>query len=151
MTREDAGPFLILGIDKDADAASIESQYQARLDLMRRGDIKWSESDLTWAREQLVDRDRRTVADADSWNADLASGDVRRLSRLYRTDSLIPGWEPMDPEPPAELPQANIDLDAIIAKMPTPAVPLELPAIARWLDRCSAIGLDPWGTDVLGH
>lgn len=150
MTREDAGPFLILGIDKDADAAGIEVQYQARLELTRRGDIKWTDSDLAWAREQLVDRDRRTAADADSWNADLASGDVRRLSRLYRTDSLIPGWEPMDPEPPAELPQANIDLDALIAGMETPSVPLELPAIARWLDRCAAIGLDPWGTDVLG-
>jgi hypothetical protein len=150
MTREDAGPFLILGIDKDADAASIESQYQLRLGMSQRSEIKWTDGDLAWAREQLLDRDLRTAADANSLNADLASGDVRRLSRLYRIDSVVPAWEPMDPEPPAELPEANIDLAALVADMPTPTVPLELPAITRWLDRCAAIGLDPWAADVLG-
>ncbi len=151
MIREDAGPFLILGIDKDANNASVEAQYESRMSASQRGELKWSASDLEWAREQLLNADRRVVADADSWNTDIASGDVHRLIRLYRMENTSAGWEPLDPEPPAELPITNIDMDALVAELPLPDAPLELPAIARWLERCGAVGLDPWSADVFGN
>lgn len=150
MTREDAGPFLILGVDKDADDATIETQLRSRLEAARRGEIKWTESDINWAYGVLTHRDQRVVADAESWNADLASGDVRRLTRLYRTDSVVPGWEPLDPEPPSELPEPNFDLSEFIASLSEPSLPLELPAVDAWLERFAVIGTDPWGPDVLG-
>lgn len=151
MTRNDAGPFLVLGIDKDADDACVTAQFEARLELARRHEINWTEADLIWARDQLLTQDLRTIADAESWNVDLASGDVRRLARLYRVDSDIPSWEPIDPEPPAELPEAKIDVSTLIAELPAPTLPLDFPAVDRWLDQYANIGIDPWSTEIFGN
>lgn len=151
MIREEAGPFLILGIDKDANDASVEAQYELRKLASQRGELKWSADDIEWARDQLLNSDRRVIADADSWNTDIASGDVLRLIRLYRMENTSAGWEPLDPEPPAELPITNIDMDALVAELSLPDAPLELPAIARWLERCGSVGLDPWSPDVFGN
>src|SRR5262245_9068235 len=103
MNRETVGPFLVIGVDKDADAADIESQFAQRFTEVRRGEGRWSEADLIWARSILLDPELRIIADAENLNPDTASGEVRRLARVYHVDGSPPGWEPYDPEPPAEL------------------------------------------------
>jgi len=149
--REVAGPFLILGVDKDADVATIDAHWAERVLWCRKGQSKLALEDVHWARDLLRDPARRAHADAASLNPDLASGEVRRLARLYHIDGSPPGWEPHDPEPPIELPAAVAsDPDAIAAEFPTPDVPLELPATSRWLEHFGAAAIDPWGVDALG-
>lgn len=150
MTREDAGPFIVLGVDKDADTATIEAQYQARLFPARRGELTWSVSDLDWAQEQLSDAERRVAADAESWNIDNAAGDVRRLMRLYRLENNATSWEPLDPEPPVTLPEPTMDMAAIMSELQMPDAPLDLPAISAWLANCGSVGANPWAAEVLG-
>ena len=149
--REYAGPFLVLGVDKDADEATVDSHWAERVLWCRKGQTQLALEDVHWAREQLRDSSRRPTADASSLNADLASGEVRRLSRLYHIDGSPPGWEPLDPEPAIDLPAA-IDADpvAMVAEFPQPDVPLELPATSKWLDHFVAAALDPWGVDAIG-
>jgi hypothetical protein len=150
-TREVAGPFLILGVDKDVDEATVDAHWAERVLWCRKGQTRLALEDVHWARELLRDPSRRPAADAASLNADLATGEVRRLARLYHIDGSPPGWEPLDPEPPIELPAA-IEADAaeIAAEFTPPDVPLELPATARWLEHFAAAALDPWGVDVVG-
>jgi hypothetical protein len=146
--RELVGPFLILGVDKDADEATIEAHWAERVLWCRKGTTKLSLEDVHWAREVLRDPKRRPEADAASLNADLASGEVRRLARLYHIDGAAPGWEPLDPEPPIELPATpDADPQAIAAEFPSPDAPLELPATSRWLEHFAATAIDPWGVE----
>lgn len=150
-TRELMGPYLILGIDKDADDATIEAHWAERVVWCRKGKTKLRLEDVHWARDLLRDPDRRIEADAQSFNLDLASGEVRRLARLYHVDGGPPGWEPVDPEPPVELPGAeSFDVGDIVAGAPTPDIPLEAPAVSRWLAEFSAIEKDPWAVDLSG-
>jgi hypothetical protein len=149
--RDLFGPFLILGVDKDADEATVDSHWAERVLWCRQGQTQLSLEDVHWAREQLRDPSRRPNADAASLNADLATGEVRRLARLYHIDGSPPGWEPLDPEPMIDLPAAvEADPVAIAAELAHPDVPLELPAAGRWLEHFVAAALDPWGVDALG-
>jgi hypothetical protein len=145
-----AGPFIILGVDKDVDPAALPAIAAERLEAVRRGELQWSEADVLAAVELLRSRERRLAADADNFNADLASGEVRRLARLYHLDGSPPGWEPMDPEPPADLPDAELDAAALAASLPAPDVPLELPSVAAWLLRYGEAANDPWTQELNG-
>ncbi len=150
-TRDVAGPFLILGVDKDADATTVDAHWAERVLWCRNSQTRLSLEDVHWAREQLRDPSRRPTADAGSLNADLATGEVRRLRRLYHLDGSPPGWEPLDPEPSIELPAAiEADAATIAAEMAAPDVPLELTAVNRWLDHFVAAAFDPWGVDAVG-
>ncbi|MBX7104629.1 MAG: hypothetical protein K1X57_11145 [Gemmataceae bacterium] len=150
MTANDYGPFLILGVDKDADAATLAERCADRVESSRRGELRWTENELLAALEQLHTPSRRLVADAESYNPDIASGEVRRLARLFRVDGTPPGWEPMDPEPPAESADTTIDAASLAASLPAPDVPLELPSVETWLEKYAAAGNDPWTSELTG-
>jgi hypothetical protein len=144
LLREQVGPFLILGVPKDADDDTIDAAWAQRVLWARQGKTRVPLEDIHWARAVLRDPDQRLAADAASLNLDVASGELRRLARLWHLDPGRPGWPPIDPGPPevaAEVPDPAAVRPTVLA----PAVPVDLPGVARWLDEFARAPLDPWG------
>jgi hypothetical protein len=144
LPREQVGPFLILGVPKDADAETIEAAWAQRVLWSRQGKSDVPLEDIHWAREVLRDPERRLAADAASLNPDTAGNDLHTLARSYGLSPARPTWEPLDPEPPAAADVSVPDPAAVKAALPAPDVPVEFPAIARWLDEFARAPLDPW-------
>jgi hypothetical protein len=142
LSREQVGPFLILGVPKDADDAAIEAAWALRVLWARQGKTRMSLEDIHWARAVLRDPAQRLAADAGSLNPDTTGDELRRLTKLWRLDGK-PGWTPYDPEPPAvevDIPDPADARSAVTA----PAVPIDLPGVGRWLDEFAKAPLDPW-------
>src|SRR3954454_19589645 len=68
LPREQVGPFILLGVPKDADTETIESHWAQRVIWARRGQTRTALEDIHWAREVLRDPERRVAADLDSLN-----------------------------------------------------------------------------------
>src|SRR5258708_22334781 len=83
LPREQIGPFVLLGIEKDASTEQIEAGWAARLKQARRqpGDVGLEE--INWAREILKDPEKRVRADAGSLNVDTTDGVLRRLAERF--------------------------------------------------------------------
>lgn len=146
LPREQAGPFLILGVPKEADDETIEAAWAQRVVWARQGKTAIPLEDIHWARAVLRDPDQRLAADAASLNPDTAGEELRRLTRLWHLDGR-PDWSPFDPEPvtaTADLP----DPAAVSSTLPAPAVPVDLPGLARWLDEFARGPFDPWGVTL---
>jgi hypothetical protein len=143
LSREQVGPFLILGVPKDADDATIEAAWAQRVLWARQGKSRTPLEDIHWARAVLRDPEQRLVADAASLNPDVGGEELRRLARLWGLDAARPGWSPLDPDPTAMAADVP-DPDTIRPTMPAPAVPVELPGVARWLEEFARAPLDPW-------
>jgi hypothetical protein len=129
-------------VPKDADDETINAAWAQRVLWARQGKTQASLEDIHWARAVLRDPSQRLAADAASLNPDVAGEELRKLTRLWSLDGK-PGWPPVDPEPPtvaADIP----DPDAVRPGVPAPAVPVELPGVARWLDDFANAPLDPW-------
>lgn len=143
LPREQVGPFLILGVPKDADDATIEAAWAQRVLWARQGRSRTSLLDIHWARAVLRDPEQRLAADAASLNPDISGEELRRLARLWGLDGGRPTWKPLDPDPPdvaADVP----DPDDLRPNVPAPAVPVELPGVPRWLEEFATAPLDPW-------
>jgi hypothetical protein len=148
LPREQIGPFLILGVDKDADNNEIEAHWAQRLIWARSKQIRVPLEDVNWAKETLLDREKRIVADALSLNPDVASRELHQL--LEKNGPLEPEvttWTPCDsplpdvPEPPAGL---IPEIETLVSQLAVPEMPLELPAIDRMFEESVAATLDPW-------
>jgi hypothetical protein len=147
LPRERVGPFLILGVPKDADAEAIDAHWAERVLWARQGKTRIPLADIHWARAVLRDPGQRLEADAASLNPDTADGELLRLARQYGLDPTRPGWPPLDPEPPA----ATVDVPdpaEVRVTLPAPAVPVELPGVTRWLEEFARAPLDPWGVSL---
>jgi hypothetical protein len=143
LSREQVGPFLILGVAKDADDAAIEAAWALRVLWARQGKARIPLEDIHWARAVLRDPTQRLAADAASLNPDTAGDELRRLTKLWGLDAGRPSWPPLDPEPSAA---ADVpDPAAVRNAVPVPAVPVDLPGVARWLDQFAKAPIDPWG------
>jgi hypothetical protein len=142
LPRERIGPFLILGVTKDADEETIESAWAQRVLWARQGKTRIPLEDIHWARTVVRDPAQRLAADAGSLNPDIAADELRRLTKAWHLDGR-PGWTPLDPDPPAE--EAVVpDLDEVRAGVAAPAVPVDLPGVARWLNEFARGPIDPW-------
>jgi hypothetical protein len=144
LPREQVGPFLILGVAKNADNETIEAAWALRVLWARQGKTRVPLEDIHWARSVLRDSNQRLAADAGSLNPDIASDELRRLTKLWNLDAARPAWTPLDPDlssVPADVP----DPAAVSPTMTAPAVPVDLPGVARWLDEFARAPLDPWG------
>lgn len=149
--RDDYGPFLLLGVDKDADAATVQSHCVERMRWLDEGAGRFQRADLEWAQGELADAEARLAADLNHLNPDLASGAVGRLTRLYHLDGTPPGWEPLDPEPTPALPGGGIiDATFAAATLPPPAAPLDFPSLDRWAANLLHVGGDPWSENLFG-
>jgi len=149
--RDRAGPFVVLGVDKDADATTLETHFERQRQAIQEGEALWTLEDLEWAHNELQDPKRRLTADINSLDVDLAFGEIHRLARLYCLSDDLPGWEPLDPEPTPEiLATDSINIEQLVADTPQPDVPLEIPAINRWLDQFAQQVADPWTIELAG-
>jgi hypothetical protein len=149
LPREQMGPFLILGVDKDADREQVEAAWAQRVIAARKGQTKIPLEDINWAREVIHDPDRRRRAEGMSLNLDTADGLLRQLAERYGSGAAA--WQPWEEEkpradyaPPTEVPR----LDEVRQSVVLPELPVELPAVARLLDEFVREPLDPWALDL---
>jgi hypothetical protein len=152
LPREQVGPFILLGVDKNADKETIEAAWAQRVIWARKGIIKTPLEDVNWAREAINDWDRRPRADAASLNLDTADGVLRLLRNRYLGQGGT-GCRPLDVEksladytPAFALP----DLQEVRQSVPVPDVPLDVPAVVRLLEQMVQEPLDPWNLPVAG-
>jgi hypothetical protein len=148
MSREEMGPFLLLGVDKDAAAETIEAHWAQRVIWSRKNQLAVGLADINWAREVLSDFSQRVRADVTSLNPDTGRQSLRQLALRYGVaEPPGPTWEPIDIErPPADL-AAGVDVpdaEAIRRSIAPPEVPWETPAAMSILDAYVKEPLDPW-------
>ena len=155
LSREQIGPYLLLGLDKSADKAQIDKNWADRVKWALRQPplIKVPREDVNWAHEILKEIDKRIRSDVSSLNTDTADGIVTQLTRRYGVGGGQPGraWQPLDNEkpladyrPPAEVPDAA----EVRAALAVPDVPEEPPFAAELLERLARPDLDPWAIEL---
>jgi hypothetical protein len=148
LPREQIGPFLILGLPKDADAKQVEANWAQRVIWARKSQVNVLLEDINWARETLNDADKRVRADAASFNLDTAESTLARLVRRYETPGAAAGTgRPQDLEKPLAdyAPDVEVpDPFELSRAVRVPEVPEEFPAVAALLDRLARQPLDPW-------
>jgi hypothetical protein len=153
LPREQIGPFLLLGLDKDADKEQIEAHWAQRVIWARKGQVDVALQEVHWAREVINDPDKRVRADAASLNPDTTDRVLRQLGRRFGAggDATGPAWQPLDVEkpladytPPTPVP----DPDEVRAALIVPEVPCEVPAVAGLLEAWVREPLDPWDLNL---
>jgi hypothetical protein len=153
LPREQIGPFLLLGLEKDADKDQIEAHWARRIIWARKGQTRVALEDINWAREAVGDPDKRVRFDSSSLNLDVMDGLLRRWAQAFGAGGgeVAVGWQPLDAEkplagyaPPAEAP----DPAEVRAAIAVPEVPADVPAVGRLLDDLVAARLDPWALDL---
>jgi hypothetical protein len=152
LPREKIGPFLLLGVEKDADKEQIEAQWAQRVIWARKNQLRVPLESINWAREVLNDPERRVRADAASFNADTLDRVLRRLEQRYAGGADAPPWwhgrdteKPLaDYVPPAKVP----DLEEVRAAVARPEVPPEVPALAGYLELLVREPPDPWNLEL---
>lgn len=142
LPREQVGPFLILGVPKNADDETIEAAWAQRV-LWRGKGRPLYHSRMSTGAVVLRDPEQRLAADGASLNADIATEELRRLSKLWGVSPDRPTWQPLDPDPPAETGDVPDPAD-LRPTVPAPSVPVDLPGVVRWLDEFTRGPLDPW-------
>src|SRR5579862_4026770 len=83
LPRLQVGPFLILGVDKNAQREAIEAAWAQRLIWARKNLTKTPLEDINWAREVLNDSERRLRADEASLNVDTTDSVLLRLKEQF--------------------------------------------------------------------
>lgn len=148
LPRTQIGPFLILGVDKDADRETIEAAWAEKVKQARRGQIKTPLEDINWAREMLTNKDARTRCDSVALNIDATDGTLKKLKERYLgkqqaevrcrpidTEKWLADYTPATPVPPvAEIRQLVV----------LPEIPREVPAVRVMLESLAKEPLDPW-------
>jgi len=144
LPRNQVGPFLILGVDKDSDRETIEAGWAQRLIWARRNQVQTPLEDINWAREMLGDSQRRLLADASSLNIDTTSGTLKRLRQELLAQT---GCQPVDAEKPLAdyVPAIPMPaLEELRQAIAVPQLPGDLPAVGVLLAQMVGDPLDPW-------
>lgn len=147
LPREQVGPFLLLGLDKDASKEAIEANWAERIKWARKQQTNLTLEEINWARELLSDPARRLAADAISLNLDTTEGTLAALALRYGVDRSVPGWQPLDEEKPLAgftMPVEVPDLEATRRGIQVPEVPCQFPVAAVLLAQLAGQPLDPW-------
>jgi hypothetical protein len=149
LPREQIGPFLLLGLEKDANAEQIEASWARRVIQARRQQIKIALEDVNWAREVINDFGKRVRADAGSFNLDTADGVLRQLLKRFGGEPGTTTWQPRDHEkdlreytPAAEVPETG----SVRAAIAVPETAEEVPFVPQLLKEVAqaALACDPW-------
>jgi hypothetical protein len=155
LPREQLGPFLLLGLDKDAGPKQIEAHWARRLIRVRQHLVALSLEDVNWARGILQDPWQRTQADCASFNWDTGEALLKSLSQRFGIvaagTGIVPKWEPLDTEKPLAgySPWSNPpDLDQVRSTLEVPEIPAEVPAVRRFLEESARSLLDPWNLEI---
>jgi hypothetical protein len=152
LPRDQVGPFLILGLPKDADAKQIEANWAQRVIWARKNQINVPLEDVNWAREILNDPDRRVRADVASFNLDTLDETLTKIARRFETPGDAAGTgRPQDVEKPladyspsVEVPNVEELRRAVVM----PDVPEGFPAVAALLDQLARQPIDPWALTI---
>lgn len=148
LPREQMGPFLLLGVDKDADSERIEAAWAERVIWARKNLLRTPLADINWARDELKDPERRVLADATSLNADTGAGLLARLASQYGVDPRAPAWQPLEvPVAQTQQPAVLPDMREVERAIVLPEVPEGLPAAEKLLQEYLQQPLDPWALD----
>jgi hypothetical protein len=145
LPRNQIGPFLILGVDKDASREAIEAAWAQRLIAARKSQTSVPLEDINWAREIVSDSERRLRADAVSMTIESSAGTLRQLRERFQQTSAA--CQPIDVEPTFVDYQPNVPvatLDEIRSQVPQPKVPWEMPAVPTLLKDAVQETVDPW-------
>lgn len=134
LPRELRGPFLILGVEKDAGADEIEAGWRRHAGV----------PDADWARQILGEPTRRLRADVESLNIDTLGRVLRELERSHPPAG--PTWEPTDVEAGAEdvTPLPSVEEVRAAPDLTAAAVPRDAPAAAELLRQFVGDLPDPW-------
>src|SRR5262245_15215123 len=148
LPREQVGPFLLLGVDKDADKEDIEANWAERVKWARKQQTNITLEEINWAREVLNDPIRRMAADATTINRDSTEGTLAQLAQRYGAGIKKPNptWQVLDEEKPLanyDLPVEVPDLEALRASLAPPEVPRRIPAALVLLEQLAREPLDP--------
>jgi hypothetical protein len=155
LSREQIGPYLLLGLDKSADKEQIDKNWADRVRWALRQPplIKVAREDVNWAHEILKEIDKRIRSDVCSLNTDTTDGVLSQLTDRYGVSGGQPGrvWQPLDNEkpladyiPPAEVP----NVAEVRAALVVPETPEETPFAALLLERLAQLDLDPWAVEL---
>jgi hypothetical protein len=153
LPREQVGPFLLLGLPKDAPKAEVDMHWAERVKWARKQQSKIPLEDINWARDILNDLERRVRADAGSLNVDTTDGLLAQLAdRLgVQAGRATRMWRPLDSEkaladyiPAAEVPDAQAIRQALVV----PNIPEQLPAVYSLLEQLVQQPLDPWAVKL---
>ena len=148
LPRTQIGPFLILGVDRDADRETIEAAWAEKIKQARRGTTKTPLEDINWAREMLTNKETRIRCDAVALNIDTTDGTLKKLRERYQgkqqaeirckpidTEKWLASYTPPTPAPTvAEMRQG----------MQLPEIPREVPAVRVMLENFVKEPIDPW-------
>ena len=153
LPRTQIGPFLLLGVDKDADREAIEAAWAERVKWARKGIIKTPLEDINWAREMLTHTETRLRNDAVTLNVDTTDGTLKKLRQRYqggRADEPV-RCKPLDEEksladyvPPTPVPT----VEEVRAAVKLPELPADVPAVRVVLENFVREPLDPWQVDL---
>ena len=155
LPREQIGPFLLLGVDKDAGSEEIEAKWAQRVIGARKNQIRTALGDINWAREVISDLERRVRADLTSLNTDTADGILHRLAEEYeppREGGVK--WQVLDSEKPVEhyVPGTEIpDVAELQQSIVLPELPEEVPAVLQLLRDFAEEPLDPWSLTIASN
>jgi hypothetical protein len=153
LPREKIGPFILLGLEKDATAEEIEAHWAQRVIWARKNQIGVALTEINWAREVLNDPDKRIRADAASLNVDVTTRVLKDLAQRYGADPAGPTWQPLQADPPLTevTPPIEIpDPEEVRRTIPIPEVPDDLPGVSWILDEFLKEPLDPWDLKIPG-
>lgn len=152
LPRTQIGPFLILGVDKDADRETIEAAWAEKVKLARRGLIKTPLEDINWAREMLTNKELRLRCDAVALNIDTTDGTLKKLKERYQgkqqveirckpidTEKWLADYSPGTPAPTIE------EIRQIVA---LPELPRDMPAVRVMLESFVQEEIDPWQVEL---
>ena len=144
LGRQQMGPFLILGLDKNCDKEAVEAGWAQRLIRARKNQIKTPLEDINWAREALADPSRKLQGDASSLNLETTAGTFAKLGQPRR------GCQPIDVEKDLSgtgLPVSLPDGDELLQSIKLPDLPREVPTIQSLLEEFVRQPLDPWSVE----
>ncbi len=152
LTREQMGPYLLLGLDKSADKEEIDKHWADRVKwaLRQPSQVKATREDVN--QTILKEIDRRIRSDVSSLNTDTAEGVVGQLTNRYAVNNGKPGraWQPLDNEKPLADYMPSAEIPDATAELPPPHAGNsgEIPFAATLLERLARQDLDPWAVEL---
>jgi hypothetical protein len=150
LPRDQVGPFLLLGLDKDATPEQIEAHWAQRVLWARKGRIRTPLEDINWAREVLRDADQRAVAEVASLNVVLSDGYLHKLAESFGLEgrpgtATRPQWQPLEKEEGGRMKDEEESIDPPSVSPPSlEEVMAEFPSAVELLRRAVQEPIDPW-------
>jgi hypothetical protein len=144
LPRNQIGPYLILGVDKDATKEAVEAGWAQRLIWARRNQFSIALEDINWARDTLNDDHRRLQAAAVGLNVDTVAGTLKRLRQEQESRT---GCRPIDVE--KNLADYNLEvaipaLDELRRSIVVPQLPSDVPAVSLLVAQMVGEPIAPW-------